>query len=263
MYEDATASAGTNDGPWTRDEVDAVLAVRKALVSKQGLRPEALGEVELITITCNAKFRVDDAVKKYMTYRQQLLDEYKIADVWAAPDVDGMDAQWRRLAVAGRDEGDRQIMWVQGGGAGTPVAEETPCIRACCQYFFAVHADTRTLRNGITLVINTGGKSSKVGNEKKLQVAWQNFPTRPQHVYILGTTTLMRVVINGLIAFASLFAKNKLVARVRFTDMAHIASTCGAHALPEAHGGDKRLPTKEWVRERLAAFPLMHLSEYV
>ena len=40
--------------------------------------------------------------------------EYKIADVWADPAVDGMDKQWHRFAVAGRDEGDRQIMWIQG-----------------------------------------------------------------------------------------------------------------------------------------------------
>lgn len=40
-------------------------------------------------------------------------------------------------------------------------------------------------------------------------------------------------------------------------------STCGAHALPEAQGGEKRAPTKERVRERLETFPLMHLPDYV
>ena len=73
----------------------------------------------------------------------------------------------------------------------------------------------------------------------------------------------MRVVINGLIAFASLFAKNKVIARVKFADIAHISSTCGAHALPEAQGGEKRAPTKERVRERLETFPLMLLPDYV
>ena len=284
--------------PWSSTEVDAVLAVRKALIETKDLAPVQIGEVELITVTLNSKLRVDEAVTKFMTYRNDLLGEYGIDDVWAEPSVDGMDQQWHRLAVAGRDEADRQIMWVQGTPQGTPIAEERPCIRACCQYcaycsslrcqcsarpalprlpmqssltrssslvlaVFAVHADRNTLRNGISLVINTAGRTSKVGNERKLQVAWQNFPTRPQHIYICGTNMVMRVVINALIAFASLFAKNKVIARVKFANISDIEKTCGREALPEALGGQTRAPTGEWVRQRLADFPLMHLPEYV
>jgi hypothetical protein len=160
-----------------------------------------------IQVTLNSKCRVEEAVDKFMTYHTQLLKEYGIEDVWA--DHAELSAQWHRLAACGRDEGGRQIMWVHGGG--TAVAEERACIRSCCLYFFAVHADMHTLRNGISLVIDTSNApKKKIGNEKKLQVAWQNYPTRPQGIYILGTTAVTRIFVNALIAFASLFAKNKV-----------------------------------------------------
>ena len=239
---------------WTAEERQSVREVRAALLAK-GVPEGELGEIELITITLNSKCRVDEAVEKFITYREKLLQEYGIEDVWA--DWEELHGQWHRLTVAGLDEGGRQIMWV--GGGGTPVAEERVCIRACCLYFFAVHADVHTLRNGITLCINTANNSAKIGNEKKLQVAWQNFPTRPQAIFILGTTAITRVFINALIAFASLFAKNKVVARIRFATVADVAKRVGNASLPEQEGGDKRMPTEAWIKERLAAFPLMGL----
>merc|ERR1712224_540186 len=140
-------------------------------------------------------------------------------------------------------------MWIHGGG--TAVEEEAKCIRSCCHYFFAVHADRHTLRNGISLVINmANAPKKKIGNEKKLQIAWQNFPTRAQGIYILGTTAITRITINALIAFASLFAKNKIIARIRFSEVKELGKKWGATALPEVHGGEKRMATGEWVKQR-------------
>ena len=259
----ATAMAGVSlvkEDEWTQEEMDACLAVRDVLIKEKGLSPKQVGEVELITITLNAKCRKEEAVSKFMTYHEQLLKEYGISDVWA--DTADLHDQWHRLAVAGKDEGGRQIMWVHGGG--TPVEEEGRCIRSCCHYFFAVHADRHTLRNGITLVINTANApKKKIGNEKKLQVAWQNYPTRPQGIFILGTSAISRIFVNALIAFASLFAKNKVIARIKFAEVADIAKRCGKPSLPEMHGGDAKPPTKEWVESRLASFPLMGLPAYV
>merc|ERR1712118_470862 len=111
------------------------------------------------------------------------------------------------------------IMWVNGGKK-IKVEDERPTIHCCCLYFFAVHSDIFTLRNGVSLVINTAsavGNEKKIGNEKKMQVAWQNFPTRPQGTYILGTSAVTRITTNALIAAASLVAKNKVIARIRFS----------------------------------------------
>ena len=123
MSEELTkAMAGASlvhDEEWKEEEKAACLAVRDALIKEKGLMPAQVGEVELITITLNSKCRVDEAVTKFMTYHEQLVKEYGINDVW---DESGLDDQWHRLAVAGKDEGGRQIMWVHGGG--TPVEEE-------------------------------------------------------------------------------------------------------------------------------------------
>jgi hypothetical protein len=257
MQTNAAADAAADDAaPWTKAEVDAVLEVRRRLLEK-GVPPQALGERELIAITLNSKCRVDEAVTKFETYRNDLLLAFGVDDVWA--NFDELHDHWHRLAVAGRDEGDRGIMWINGGA--TPVAEEERCIRACTLYFFAVHADRRSLREGITMVINTArqGDRKKVGNEKKLQVAWQNYPTRPQHIFILGTSAITRVVINGLIAFASLFAKNKVIARIEFSSVDKVGALIGTSSLPEQHGGVARPSTAEFVRARLASFPLMGL----
>lgn len=258
--KEALPHATMNDGDWTEEERKVCLEVREKLIKEHGLTPKQVGEVELIAITMCSKLRVDEAVQKFLTYHNQLLGEYGITDVWADPAA--LDDQWHRLAVAGRDEGSRGIMWVHGGG--TAVEEEGKCIRSCCQYYFAVHADKHTLRNGISLVINTANApKKKVGNEKKLQVAWQNFPTRAQGIYILGTTTFTRIAVNALIAFASLFAKNKVIARIRFSDLKELEKKLGVTNMPEAHGGEKRIPTGQWVKERLAAFPMMGLPDYV
>lgn len=249
-----------DNGAWTDEEKDVCLAVRKKLIEEKGLTIEQVGEIELVTITMNAKLRVDEAVEKFMVYHESLLGEYSIKRVF--DDFDALDDQWHRLAVCGHDEGQRGVMWIHGGG--TEIAEETRCIQSCCLYFFAVHADRHTLRNGISLVINTANApKQKIGNERKLQVAWQNFPTRAQGIYILGTNAFTRIAINAIIAFASLFAKNKIIARIRFSDVKELTKKWGAVNVPEVHGGDKRPATGAWVKERIAQFPKMDLPAYV
>lgn len=237
-----------------------MLAVRDVLVSKHKLEASALSEIELICITLNSKCRIDEAAEKYMTYRDRLLVEYAIEDVWG--DRSYLHDQWHRLPVAGLDEAGRQMMWVHGSG--TQISEESRCIHASILYYFAVHADLHTLRNGISLIIDTSNTpKQKVGNEKKLQIAWQNFPTRAQGIYILGTTAITRIAVNAVIAFAALFAKNKVIARIRFAAHEQIAETMGNAAMPQMHGGEAKEETETWVNRRLAEFPLMGLPAYI
>ena len=236
-----------------------MLAVRSALL-EAGVPAASLNEVELIVVTLVAKLRVNDAVAKFKTYKEDILDLFGIEDVWSAKATAELADQWHRLAVAGVDEGGRQIMWVQGGG--TSVEEERVCVMASVRYFLAVHADLHTLRNGITLCIDTSNNpKKKVGNEKKLQVVWQNFPVRPQHIFILGTSFATRIAVNALIAFASLFAKNKVISRIQFSDVDAVGKLVGRANLPALHGGATRPPTSEWVAQRLRDFPRMGLPE--
>ena len=87
-------------------------------------------------------------------------------------------------------------------------------------------------------------------------------PTRAPGIHILGTSAVTRVAVNALIAFAALFAKNKVIARVAFSSVAELARRFGAPNLPEIHGGDARAPTAAWVEERLRTFPRMDLPAY-
>ena len=176
---------------YTKEEVESVLAVRKALLENGVPREQLREERELITMTLNSKCHVEEAVTKFKTYREDLLAAYGVRDVFSTASEKPLEEQWHRLAVAGVDEEGRQIMWIHGGG--TQPDEEHACIWASTLYFFAVHADLVSLRNGITLVIDTSNApKKKVGNERKLQVAWQNYPTRPQHIFIMGTSALTR-----------------------------------------------------------------------
>ena len=143
---------------YTAEEVEAVLAVRNALLER-GVPRDALQEVPLITVTLVAKCRVEEAVTKFMTYREDLLAAYGVTDVFSPAAETALAEQWHRLAVAGVDEEGRQIMWIHGGG--TQPDEEHACIWASTLYFFAVHADLVSLRNGITLVIDTSNAPKK------------------------------------------------------------------------------------------------------
>jgi len=71
------------------------------------------------------------------------------------------------------------------------------------------------------------------------------------------------IAVNALIAVASLFAKNKVIARIEFSNVDKVGKLVGKANLPQRHGGVERAATKEWVAQRLAAFPCMGLPDDV
>lgn len=241
--------------PWTEDEKQAVTKVREGLTAEAIVPESAISEIELIVITLNAKCRVDEAVRKYTSYYENILRGYGIDDIWASHDT--LHDQWHRFEVAGVDSFDRQIMWINGHR--TPVNEERKCVHASALYNIAVHSDRHTLRNGVTMIIDTATQQGKkVGNEKKLQVTWQSFAARAQDIYILGTTAVTRITVNALIAFASLFLKSKVISRINFATVEMVSQKVGgAEKLPQVHGGGEKMDTGAWVKERLANFPRM------
>ena len=96
---------------YTKEEVDAVLAVRKALLESGVPREELQEERELVTITLVAKCRVEEAVTKFKTYREDLLAAYGVSDVFSGAAEKALAEQWHRLAVAGVDEEGRRSGW--------------------------------------------------------------------------------------------------------------------------------------------------------
>ena len=106
---------------YTAEEVEAVLAVRNALLER-GVPRDALQEVPLITVTLVAKCRVEEAVTKFMTYREDLLAAYGVTDVFSPAAEKALAEQWHRLAVAGVDEEGRP----QEAPAGQALQEVPP-----------------------------------------------------------------------------------------------------------------------------------------
>jgi hypothetical protein len=188
-----------------------------------------------------------------------------LLDCWGAAGRDG-SGDWKEhhyyfnnYAAAGRDKGDRSIMWIQGREGGVPVHEEKACVRSAVLFVLAVHADLKTLREGLTFVIDATNtsNSAKVGNERKMQAAWQSYPLRPQNIFILGTGPIKRFFINALIAFAALVTKSKVIARIQFADLEDVKKILPLASLPQYCGGAGGGVTDihEWVRLRIQNFP--------
>ena len=161
-------------------------------------------------------------------------------------------------AVCGKDSLNRQIFWIVGGQV--QAHEEVAAVRAGWFFFLSVHADDVSLRRGVTFVIDVsrGGGQQKVGNEKKLQRTWQSYPLRPQRILIMGATYIKRLLINGLLKFASLFSKNKVLERVRFATVDEVVKECGERNVPSYISGEGvgvKGDVAEWVKGRMEGFP--------
>ena len=112
-----------SESGYTIEEVDAVLAVRRAL-AESGVPLEQLqDERELITITLNSKCRVEEAVAKFKTYREDLLAAFGVGDVFSAEAVTALAEQWHRLAVAGVN------LHVSRGRPPGWIVQAAPCTR--------------------------------------------------------------------------------------------------------------------------------------
>jgi len=242
--------------------VRAVRGVGRALAA-WGVPKGSLGEKEMIVFTLNSKCNVEDTLNRYRSYLKGLLDEFELNpdDIWAddATAQEQLAEHWSLLHPAGTDREGRQVMWLSGGGSGDIEVPDRH-IRACCRYFYAVHADLLTLRKGVTLVIDTTEKT--LGIARKLQAVWQkNLPLRPQNIYIIGTNPITRPLVNAFIAVASLFLKKKVISRIKHVDQRTLVNILGPASLPPQYGGTPRPPVDQWVRQRIADFPLMHLPE--
>lgn len=151
-------------------------------------------------------------------------------------------------------------MWIKTRP--TQIEEESLAIRAGVIYFMALHADSISLRQGITFVLDTtkNDTSNSVGNESKLQKCFQSIPLRPQRIFILGATWIKRIVINSLITIASFFTKEKVLERIMFCELEEVRKEVSDLSMPAYlgfHGGGLHSPEDllSFIQKRIKNYP--------
>lgn len=250
----------------TEEELRAIASARDALLA-DGLPIEKISIPELALTTINCKLKVNNAVKKYKIWMEQL-EQFGIKtfdDIWIDVKRDGsgdwnsISDHFQNFCECGKDANGRSIMWIRGRAV--PFEEERQVMTASVLYFYAVHCDFISLRNGITFVLDTRKRDMTrlVGNESKLQRAWQAIPLRPQALYIIEPSIIKRTLINSAIYIASLFVSEKVLGRIKFVEAEDIKKIIPHASIPRYEGGDGGGvdDVSSWVRSRLEKFKLL------
>lgn len=248
---------------FTEEELTAMSAVKEILETKHNLDKIHLKFLAYTTIV--SKNRVDEAVKKYIKFLETIamfgLEHVESEEeMWADSNV----AKQMRgsFAGTGRDNEGNQALWINSTSS-IALEMEKSSVRSSTLYTLAVHADPISLREGIALVIDISRKKEldKVGNESKLQKLWQAFPLRPQAIYIAGASGTLRIFVGGLIKLASLFTKQKIIARIKFVTVDQVIGKMSKESAPVYLGGQGGgvEDVFTWTQARLAAFPVPQL----
>lgn len=261
---------------FTEDEIKALRETKALLLSPDGkykMKPEEISPRELMVVLMNCKCRVDEAAMKYHRWHEVVALGVGLPSIPAvfndgligpnAEKIKGTDVEkWSLMTFrcVGRDSCNRSIMWIYTNKI--PPAEEQNCVRASFVYFVASHADLRTMRRGLTFVLDTDANDWKDshGNEAKMQKIWQCMPLRSQRIFILGANVIKRVLINAALAIASLFTKEKVLRRIKFAELDEVKKEITEENLPIYKGGKNAGVTQDdallkHLSDRLASFP--------
>ena len=227
-----------------------------------------ISERELILSVMNCKLDVSLAVTKYKNWLNALkevgFDSFE--DIWRGISSDGISGgEWKNLApffsryaACGHDIHGRIVLWVKWQNDPIVPEDEGKFVRAVFTYFVALQSNIKTMREGITLVIDTSEKTKVHGNEKKLRKIINKMPARPQKIFILGAGYIKRMIINAAIKIISAVATDKISKRVKFADLDDIRKEISHDSLPQYVGGGYRIKDNDqllaWARFKLGEF---------
>ena len=249
---------------YSEEELEAIQAVYDKLTKEDKIEGSKIGLRALALTTIVSKLRVDEAAEKYGKFLKALetVDIHGIS--FSDTEVDSymknseVSKQLGAYAVCGKDNEGRSIFWIKGKEI-LP-GEETAAMHAGVLYWLAIHADKKSLHEGITFCIDTSSRTSmsKHGNESKLQKINQSFPLRPQAIKIAGASMVMRVAINGLLKVASLFTKQKILQRIQFVTVKQALESIPKESSPKYLGGfGGHIDNEEaWIAQRIHSFPI-------
>lgn len=253
---------------YSDEELDAMRQVRATLLEEHGIDESRVGSRFLAVATINCKLRVDDSVtkiKKLLELMENLGCPEGIVDDGGELWKEEAKHELKSYAPVGTDNRGCSATWIRSSEGGkVPKAEERNHVLASIMQYMAVHSDAKTLRNGVSFVVDLTGKDNseaKVGNEKLIQSFYQAIPQRPQVILIAGASVIMRTVVNASIKIASLFIKQKILQRISFCTVEDAKSYLPLKNAPKCYGGEGGgiESYEDWVKERLEKLPIPEL----
>jgi hypothetical protein len=231
---------------YTLLELDAIRQAQDLLLDanfcKKNKRAKPFSEKQIskrhlaVTVLIS-KSRPKEAAVKYLQWIQGLSTWgiHEFSDEQLTNPPKRSDFYLRAYKLAGRDINGSRIFWIDGKNPiPNDAEEEKMAIYAGLRYQMAVHADAKTIREGLTFVIDVTNKpKEKVGNEKRLQSSYNVYPLRPQHIFIIGANRLVRTSINLLLKVTGFVSKVKILRRIKFVTLDEATDTENGGSIPK------------------------------
>jgi len=250
---------------YTEDELIAMRQVRTTLLEEHGIEESRVGYAFLAVATINSKLRVEETatkIVKLLDIMQQLGCDGEISDDF----ITNAKHELHPYPTVGVDKRGCSTTWIRAGSP-VPKEEERHHCQACIMQYLAVHADSKTLRDGVSFILDLSGRedvmtAEKVGNEQLIQSFYQAIPQRPQVILIAGTSFLLRTFVNASIYVASVFVKAKILERISFTTVEEAVEMLPEGSAPVyvgGKGGGNEQSYEDYVKERMAQLPIPDL----
>ena len=261
-----TSLDATPGGPivYTEEEIAAMRQVRTTLLEEHGIEESRVGSIFLAVATINCKLRVEETATKIFKLLEimQQLGCDDISDDF----ITNAKHELHPYPTVGVDKRGCSTTWIRAGSP-CPKEEERHHCQACIMQYLAVHADSKTLREGVSFILDLSGRedvmtAEKVGNEQLLQSFYQAIPQRPQVILIAGTSYLLRTFVNASIYVASVFVKAKILERISFTTVEEAVDMLPEGSAPVyvgGKGGGSEQSYEDYVKERMAQLPTPEL----
>ena len=204
-----------------------------------------------------------DAVRATAAAFMTAFPDMKVELVELKGEFPNIEFHWHWTGTnSGPDGTGASTFWINGQGVVQMEDQRIHC-HACIMNFLALHADAKSLRDGITFVIDVtkGIPDEKIGNEKQLQNLWQGFPQRPQTIRIAGTNAVTRAFVNASIKLASVVTKQKVLDRIKFCTVDDAKKAIPLESAPRYVGGGAggAESIASWIEARLKALPKPNL----
>ena len=250
---------------YTDEELTAMREVRTTLFEEHGIEESRVSNAFLAVATINCKLRVEETatkIVKLLEIMQQLGCDDGISDDF----ITNAKHELHPYPTVGVDKRGCSTTWIRAGSP-VPKEEERHHCQACIMQYLAVHADSKTLREGVSFILDLSGRedvmtAEKVGNEQLIQSFYQAIPQRPQVILIAGTSYLLRMFVNASIYVASVFVKAKILERISFTTVEEAVEMLPEGSAPVyvgGKGGGSEQSYEDYVKERMAQLPIPDL----